>query len=112
MSELFDPGYLVISAAVYRNMRKDVDYYRFVMDSLKRHEQGDWGVHDEYINGTNDLRQKDGQIYSAYEYREFIGEPGALIIGQQVERVTVIVITTSLQTPQTQVVSLPELMSR
>ena len=110
MKQLFDPGFVVLSAGVLKNMLENPVYQQFVMDSLRRHVRGDWGAHDQYINGTNDLTQKNSKVYSAYERREPVGGPDTLIDGDHYVSAMVIVITTALGTPQTEVASLNELM--
>jgi hypothetical protein len=68
MHELFHVSNMVISPNVLDMMASDAVFFQFVVDSLDHHAHGDWGLHDKYFNGTNNIQARSQNIMSAYEY--------------------------------------------
>jgi hypothetical protein len=64
----FEFGVLVLTAGVNAKVADDVEFAKFVWDSIKRHGDGDWGDMDEHDKAENEFSiGKHLRIFSAYE---------------------------------------------
>ena len=68
MVNRFSPGQLVMTRGVNDKVADDSKFARFVMDSLKRHINCDWGDMCQEDKEENNLALKEGglRIFSAY----------------------------------------------
>ena len=68
MVNRFSPGQLLMTRGVNDKVAKNSKFAKFVMDSLKRHFNCDWGDMCQEDIEENNLALKDGslRIFSAY----------------------------------------------
>lgn len=68
----FQLGATVATAAVFSECHTNEKFFNFVLMSLKRHSNGDWGDLDPEDATMNDLAVSSGidRIFSAYDYKE------------------------------------------
>ena len=67
----FNLGQVVATPAIVEAINIDVDFYEFVMKSLRRHASGDWGEMCEEDKATNDYSlENEGRLFSSYDYTE------------------------------------------
>ena len=65
--KLFNGGRLVFTRGVNDLVAENSEFAKQVLDSVKRHLNGDWGDMDSEDKKANDLALKDGsRIFSAY----------------------------------------------
>lgn len=68
MPKLFKTGQLVWTCGVNDRVADDKDFTKFVLASLKRHIQGDWGELCKEDKQENELALKENfRLFSAYE---------------------------------------------
>ena len=68
MPAKFPLGRLVMTRGVADLTAENTAFAQFVLDSLKRHAQGDWGMLPEEDKKENELSLKQGfRLLSAYE---------------------------------------------
>ena len=64
----FSLGRLLLTRGVNDLVAENTSFAKFVTDSLKRHDSGDWGDLDEADKSRNDQALVDGsRLFSAYE---------------------------------------------
>jgi hypothetical protein len=64
----FEFGVLVLTAGVNAKVAEDIEFAKFVWDSIKRHGAGDWGDMGEQDKAENEFAiGKYLRIFSAYE---------------------------------------------
>ena len=65
----FPLGRLVWTAGVNAEMADNLTFCKYVLKSLRRHTQCDWGDLDEHDVAENEFAlDKDLRLFSAYEY--------------------------------------------
>lgn len=65
---MFSTGKVVVTAGIASEM-KDVEFEKFVKDSLSRHIKGDWGDIHPGDKGLNEQALKDGdRLMSVYKH--------------------------------------------
>ena len=68
MSKRFDTGKLTVTAGVHAAMEENIEFNKFVNDSLMRYFVGDWGDIDEEDWKQNDESVDDGErIHAVYK---------------------------------------------
>ena len=70
-SKRFPLGTLVMTRGVNDKVAEDTPFAKFVLDSLKRHANGDWGDMCQEDKAENELALKEGnlRLFSAYEHK-------------------------------------------
>jgi hypothetical protein len=65
----FPLGRLLMTRGVNDKVAEDVEFAKFVLESLRRHARGDWGEMTQEDKNENELALKAGdlRIFSAYE---------------------------------------------
>lgn len=67
----FRSGQIIMTRRINDRVADDEGFAKFVVDSLKRHANGDWGDLCEDDKQENELSLKEGfRIFSAYQYKE------------------------------------------
>lgn len=68
----FPLGKLVWTRGVNDRVADDLEFAKFVTDSIQRHASGDWGSLDAEDKGTNDdALAHGGRLFSAYEHETY-----------------------------------------
>lgn len=64
----FNLGQMVMTRGVNDKVAEDLQFSKFVFDSLRRHASGDWGDMDkDDLNANEDALKHGDRIFSAYE---------------------------------------------
>lgn len=66
----FNPGKLVMTRGVNDRIADDINFSKFVLDSIKRHLMCDWGElcqDDKELNDLSLNSNDPGRLFSAYE---------------------------------------------
>ena len=89
LGQLVSLGQLVMTRGVNDKVAEDIEFAKFVTESLKRHANGDWGDMCQDDKDENDLALKQGnlRIFSAYEDTRF---PKIWIITENTREATTI----------------------
>ncbi len=68
----FKLGRLVMTGGVNDRVAGDIQFSKFMLDSLRRHARGDWGdmVKEDKEENELALRQGNLRVFSAYESNE------------------------------------------
>jgi len=65
----FKLGRLVMTRGINDQVAEDIQFSKFMLDSLRRHARGDWGDMCQEDKDENELALRQGnlRIFSAYE---------------------------------------------
>lgn len=67
----FRLGQVYVSRQVNEKATEDEDFAKFILQSLRKHANGDWGDLDEEDKQENEFSLGEGfRILSAYKYRD------------------------------------------
>lgn len=67
----FQLGQIVMTSGINDRVADDERFAKFVFDSLKRHDNGDWGDLCEDDRQENELSLKEGfRLFSVYRHEE------------------------------------------
>lgn len=74
----FSIGQVVITSGVNAKISKSIDFSQFILDSIKRYRNCDWGDLEQEDKKMNDLAVKngDGRILARYNDIYIITEAG------------------------------------
>ena len=88
MGNRFPLGKAIWTRGVNDRLAEDANFAKFVLDSLKRHANGDWGDLGQEDKDSNDSALNDGsRLLSAYEHN---GLPRIWIITEADRSVTTV----------------------
>jgi len=73
LGQLFKLGQLVMTTGVSDEVSGDIEFTKFITNSLRRHVNGDWGDMSSGDKEENNLSLKEGnlRIFSAYKDARF-----------------------------------------
>jgi len=67
---LFNIGQLCMTAGVDNRMTQEEEFETFVLECIKKHAIGDWGLLDDHDKKENELSLKEGfRLLSSYKYK-------------------------------------------